>query len=82
MSIQDPSRHLLALAAGIVGGFLPNDISNIHPLLMGATFALFFVKVLLGDLDPGFKFTLRDILFLAIFASEGAIGAWIAQRTI
>ena len=82
MSFTDPSRHLLALASGIVGGLIPNKKSNIHPMVMGATFALFFVKVLLGDLDPGFHFTLRDIVFLVVFASEGALGAWLAQKTL
>lgn len=82
MSLQDPSRHILAVSAGIVGEFLPNKKSNIHPLLMGAILALLLVKVLLGDLDYGFQFSSRDMLFVAVFAAEGALGAWIAQKSM
>lgn len=46
---MDPTRHLLALAAGVLGGFVPNQKSNIHPLLMGALLAIFLTKILFGD---------------------------------
>lgn len=82
MSLKNPSRHLLAFASGVLGGFIPNNFSNIPPILMGAALALFYVKVLLGDLDYGLNFTVKDVLFVLVFASEGALGAWIAQQTL
>ena len=69
------NRHIVAIIAGMVGGIIPNDKSNIHPLLMGAIIALLSTKVLVGDYDKGYQWTLSDILFFAITASEGALGA-------
>ena len=37
-------RILLASILGFIGGVIPNDKSNIHPVLMGAIFALLFTK--------------------------------------
>ena len=68
-------RHILAVASGVVGGYIPNNKSNIHPLLMGGILALLFVKVLLGDLDIGYQWTLSDIQFVLVTALEGVLGA-------
>ncbi len=76
------SRHLLAIAAGVLGGFLPNQTSNIHPLLMGALLGLFFVKVLFGDWDFGYQWTPSDIGFVLVTALEGATGAMLAQKSL
>jgi hypothetical protein len=80
--LSNPSRHILAVASGILGGFLPNKMSNIHPLLMGAILAVFFVKLLFGDYDIGYQWTVRDIIFVIVTALEGSVGAAIAQKSL
>ncbi len=59
---------------------MPNAKSNIHPLLMAATFALFFTKVLLGDLDKGYRWTWKDLEFLSVISLEGILGGLVATR--
>lgn len=71
------NRHLVALIAGMIGGVIPNDKSNIHPLLMGAILAILATKVLVGDYDKGYQWTVSDILFVAITSAEGVLGAFI-----
>lgn len=75
--IMSPSRHLLSLSAGVLGGALPNEKSNIHPYLMGALIAIALTKILLGDYDLGYQWTIYDILFMAITALEGVLGAYV-----
>lgn len=72
------NRHIVALVGGVIGGLLPNDKSNIHPLLMGAIIAILATKVLVGDYDRGYQWTASDILFLTITGFEGVIGASIS----
>lgn len=78
--LQDPKRHFLAVASGILGGAIPNQKSNLHPFLLGAILALLLVKVLYGDYDRGFQFSIADLWFLLVVAAEGALGAWLIQR--
>jgi hypothetical protein len=77
MEATNPNRHLLAIAAGIIGGLIPNKHSNIHPLVMGAILAILFTKVIFGDYDKGYQFTVSDILFATIVGTEGMIGAYL-----
>ena len=82
MSMQNPynpNRHFLALAAGIIGGLLPNKRSNIHPLLMGTALALLFSKVIFGDYDKGYQYTISDVYFVFIVGIEGCIGAYLTS---
>ena len=72
------NRHVIAFLAGVIGGLIPTDKSNIHPLLMGAILAILATKVLVGDYDRGYQWTFSDIVFVAITASEGALGAFIS----
>ena len=72
------NRHIVALIGGFIGGLLPNNKSNIHPLLMGAIIAILATKVLVGDYDKGYQWTRSDILFLAITGIEGMFGASIS----
>lgn len=76
------SRQLLALGAGLVGGFVPNNHSNIHPLLMGAILAVLLVKILFGDYDRGYQWTVSDIGFLTLIGGIGALGSWFAQCSL
>lgn len=76
------SRQLLALGAGLVGGFVPNKRSNIHPLLMGAILAALLVKILFGDYDYGYQWTVSDIRFAVLIGGLGAFGAWIGKSSL
>lgn len=77
-----PKRHLFAVSIGVIAGFLPSAKSNIHPLFLGAVFAILFTKLLFGDYDSGFQISLSDSLFFIICSLEGLLGAWIAQQTL
>jgi hypothetical protein len=72
------NRHILAFSSGAFGAYIPNDKSNIHPVVMGAILSLLLSKVLLGDFDRGYQWTLTDIWFAAQALLEGSLGAWIA----
>jgi hypothetical protein len=72
-------RHAVALLAGMIGGLLPNDKSNIHPLLMGAILAFLATKVLVGDYDRGYAWTSMDLVFVCVTAAEGVLGAYLVQ---
>lgn len=72
-----PQRHLLAIAAGIVGGSIPNNKSNINHLLFGAICSLLIVKIIYGDYDNGYTWSKIDILFIIITILEGIFGAYL-----
>ena len=72
-------RHILAISLGFIGGLIPNNKSNINPLLLGVIFSILFSKILVGDYDIGYKWTYSDIIFILIIGTEGFIGAWISQ---
>jgi hypothetical protein len=80
--VYQPKRHLFAISIGIIAGFLPSIKSNLHPLFLGAIFAILFTKLLFGDYDSGFQFSGSDILFFILCSLEGVLGAWIAQQTL
>lgn len=73
----DAKRHILAIASGILGGSIPNNKSNMPPILTGGIFAGLIVKIIYGDYDIGYKWTSSDILFWIITIFEGIIGAFI-----
>ena len=75
-----PNRHILAIACGILGGALPNTMSNMHPYLIGAIVAGFIVKMVYGDYDQGYQWTFSDIIFWVITLFEGFIGAFLIRN--
>ena len=77
--MDNPNRHLVAIASGILGGVLPNKRSNIHPLFMGCLLSLLFSKILFGDYDKGYNFTISDVLFFVVVGAEGVLGAYITE---
>lgn len=72
------NRHIVALVGGMIGGVIPNNKSNIHPLVMGAIIGILSTKILVGDYDRGYQWTFSDLLFIAIAGTEGVIGASIS----
>jgi hypothetical protein len=74
------NRHIIALISGIIGGLIPNNKSNIHPLVMGAILAVLAVKVLVGDYDKGYQWSWKDIVFAITTILEGALGAKLVNQ--
>ena len=70
-------RHILAVAAGIIGGTFPNTYSNANPYIIGAIVAGFLVKMIYGDYDKDYQWTVSDIVFWFVTLLEGALGAAI-----
>ena len=79
MEIQ---RHLFAIIAGMIGGIIPNNKSNIHPFLMGCILAILGTKVIFGDYDSGYQWSLSDFLFVLIVGGEGALGAYLSSLVV
>lgn len=46
---------------------------------MGAILAILATKVLVGDYDKGYQWTISDVVFLAITGFEGVIGSYISM---
>lgn len=72
-------RHIFAIVCGLIAGIVPNEKSNIDPRLLGAIFAILFSKIVFGDYDRGYQWTLKDIAFVIIVGTEGAFGAWVSS---
>ena len=73
-------RHILALLTGVVGGLIPNNKSNINPLLMGFILSILLTKIAFGDYDKGYQWSFNDIWFVLIVGGEGALGAFIGEK--
>jgi hypothetical protein len=73
-------RHILAIAVGIFGGSLSNDKSNIHPYIIGALLSGFVVKMVYGDYDIGYQWSISDLLFWIITILEGIFGAFLINN--
>ena len=73
-------RHILAIAAGVVGGSLSNEKSNINPLIIGGIVAGFTVKMVYGDYDEGYQWSFSDIIFWIITILEGVLGANLINK--
>ena len=77
-----PSRHCIATLSGFVAAFIPNDKSNINPFLMGVILAILVTKVLVGDYDTGYQWTLSDIVFVIVTSAEGLIGVRVGRALL
>ena len=79
ISIQ-MNRHAFAVFLGFIGGIIPNNKSNIYPPLMGSIFAILFSKIVFGDYDKDYQWSLSDLLFVIINGSEGFIGGLVSDN--
>ena len=77
-----PSRHIIATLSGFVAAFIPNDKSNINPFLMGIILAILVTKVLVGDYDTGYQWTLSDIVFIVVTSAEGVLGVRLGRALL
>ena len=61
---------------GYLATLIPNNKSNIHPLITSGIFGFLFSKIVFGDWDRGFQFTYLDIVYsitIIFFAVLGGI---------
>ncbi len=75
-------RNLFALTTGGIAGFIPNDRSNIPSPILGIIFAILATKILYGDYDIGYQWSVSDIFFLIVVGSLGAFGAFVIRYLI
>ena len=73
-------RHIFALFCGFISAIIPNNKSNIYPPLLGAIFAILFTKIVFGDYDAGYQWTVSDIVFTIVVGGEGAAAAALTKR--
>jgi len=64
--------------SGYLAGSLQHKKSNIHPLLLGAIVGFLSRKVVYGDYDRGYRWTIYDFLFLIMSVLLGVFGAFLA----
>jgi hypothetical protein len=74
-------RNTFALMCGLVGGVIPNNKSNINPVLMGFIISILATKVMYGDYDNGYQWTINDIYFVIVVGGLGSFGAWVSSSS-
>lgn len=77
-----PSQYIFPFVCGLVAGLVPNRKSNIHPVLLGVIFGILFTKIVFGDYDRGYQWTLLDPVFAVVTGSLGALGAYISSQAV
>ncbi len=73
-------RILIGLILGFIGGLIPNNRSNINRLVMGIIFAILGTKVLIGDFDIGYQWTINDIYFVIYTSLLGLLGSFLSLK--
>jgi hypothetical protein len=80
--VWNKERNIFALICGLLGGVIPNNKSNIHPVLMGFILSILATKVVYGDYDIGYQWSINDIYFVIVVGGLGSFGAWVSSRNI
>lgn len=75
--ILDMERNLFAILCGIVAIFIPNNKSNIHPVVMGVILSILATKIVYGDYDKGYQWSINDIYFVLVVGGFGAFAPFI-----
>ena len=70
-------RNGFAIACGVIAFMIPNNNSNIHPVLMGIILSILATKIVYGDYDKGYQWSKKDIFFVIVVGGFGALGAYI-----
>jgi hypothetical protein len=73
-------RNVFAIVCGAVAYMIPNNKSNIHPVLMGIILSILSTKVVYGDYDKGYQWSINDIYFGIVVGGFGALGAYIVSK--
>lgn len=76
-SIPWKERIFQAIWSFFVGGFLGGITGSI---LIGGGLAAVSRKLIFGDWDVGYAWTIHDLSFWAVSFAQGAAGAYVANR--
>ena len=76
--IWSKERNAFALFCGIIASLIPNHKSNIPPVLMGNILSILLTKIVYGDYDRGYTWSVNDIYFVVMVGSLVAFGAWLS----
>ena len=66
------------IVGGYIGALIPNNNSNIHPLIMSVIIGSLFSKCIYGDFDVGYQWTISDIYFWIFTILESLFGGLLA----
>jgi len=66
------------IIGGYIGALIPNNNSNIHPLIMSVIIGSLFSKCIYGDFDVGYQWTISDIYFWIFTILESLLGGLLA----
>ena len=65
------------IIGGYIGALIPNNNSNIHPLLMAIIIGSLFSKCIYGDFDIGYQWTISDLYYWFFTILEALLGGII-----
>jgi len=65
---------IATIIGGFIGALLPNKLSNIPHLLMAVIIGSLASKVIYGDFDIGYQWTISDIYYWFITIIESLVG--------
>lgn len=71
-------QTIFTIVIGFLAGLVPNDKSNIHPLLLAGIVGSFIRKIIYGDFDNGYKWSIDDLYFWLLSIFLGVFGGFIA----
>ena len=66
------------IIGGYIGALIPNNNSNIHPLIMSVIIGSLFSKCIYGDFDVGYQWTISDVYFWIFTILECLLGGLLA----
>ena len=85
-NIYNYEQIIITIIFGYLGALLPNKNSNIPRIFSAICLGSFMSKVLYGDWDKGYKWTISDIFYWIITILETIIGGifaiWIRKYSI
>ena len=77
-NMNNYEQIISTMIGGYVGALIPNEKSNIPPLLLSVIFGCVVSKVIYGDFDIGYTWTTSDILYWTVTILESLIGGLLA----
>jgi len=69
---------ITTIIGGYIGALIPNNNSNIHPLLMSIIIGSLFSKCIYGDFDVGYQWTISDLYYWFFTILEALLGGIIS----
>lgn len=81
--ILNIEQIVFTIAIGYISATIPNAKSNIHPLLMASILGILARKIIYGDFDEGYQWTVSDIYFVIstiFFSLSGGALSMILKR--